>query len=62
MYISKTSAINVPFTFTCVQGMANEVALVDSRATENFMDERMVECLGIGQHPMKTPQCIFNID
>jgi hypothetical protein len=42
--------------------MANEVALVDSRATENFMDERMVECLGIGQHPMKTPQCVFNID
>jgi hypothetical protein len=55
MYISETSAINVPFTFTCVRGTADEVALVDSRATENFMDERMVERLGIGRRPMKMP-------
>jgi predicted aspartyl protease len=35
--------------------MAEEKALVDSGATENFMDERMVQQLGIGQREMKTP-------
>jgi hypothetical protein len=42
--------------------MADKVALVDSRATKNFMDERMVEHLGIGRCPMKIPQCVFNVD
>jgi hypothetical protein len=55
MYISETSAINIPFTFTCARGTANEVALVDSGATKNFMDERMVERLGIGRCLMKMP-------
>jgi hypothetical protein len=55
MYISETSAINVPFTFTCARGTADEVALIDSGATENFMDERMVECLSIGRSPIKIP-------
>jgi hypothetical protein len=55
MYISETSAINVPFTFTCACGMADEVALVDSGATKNFMNERMVEHLSIGRRPMKIP-------
>ena len=39
MYVSKISAINVPFTFYCTCGTAEETALVDSGATENFMDE-----------------------
>ena len=56
MYISEKSAINVPFTFTCVHGMDNEFALVDSGATKNFMDEHMIEHLGIGRCPMKQPR------
>ena len=48
MYVSEISAINVPFTFYCAHGTAEELALVDSGATENFMDARMVERLGIG--------------
>jgi hypothetical protein len=39
MYVSEISAINIPFTFYCVHRMAEETALVDSGATENFMDD-----------------------
>jgi disulfide oxidoreductase YuzD len=62
MYVSETSAINTPFSFICAHGMAEEKALVDSGATENFMDERMVRRLGIGQREMKTPRRVFNVD
>jgi hypothetical protein len=62
MYISETSSINVPFTFTCARETADEVALVDSGATENFMGERMVKRLGIGRRPMKMPRRVFNVD
>jgi ABC-type sulfate transport system substrate-binding protein len=48
MYISEKTSINVPFTFLSACGTAKEVALLDSRATDNFMDERMVKRLGIG--------------
>jgi hypothetical protein len=33
--------------------MAEEAALVNSDATKNFMDERMVTRLGIGRRLMK---------
>ena len=62
MYISEKTAINAPFTFSCAHGMAAEQVLVDSGATENFMDERMVECLGIGCRAMDQPRRVFNVD
>ena len=62
MYISEKNSINKPFTFSCTCGTAKETALVDSGATENFMDERMVIRLGIGRRPMKQPHQVFNVD
>ena len=62
MYVSEISAINIPFTFYCARGTAEETALVDSGATENFMDNRMVERLGIGKQEMATPHQVFNVD
>ena len=55
MYISKKLSINIPFLFVCMRGVAEENALLDSRATENFINQRMVERLGIGLRPMKEP-------
>jgi hypothetical protein len=43
-------------------GMAKEQALLNSGATENFMDKRMVKRLGIGKRAMKVPRRMFNID
>ena len=42
--------------------MAKEYALFDSGATENFMDERMVQRLGIGKRAMKIPRRVFNVN
>ena len=36
--IGKIDAMNVPFTFQTAYAMANETALLDSGATENFID------------------------
>ena len=62
MYVSEISAIYVLFNFICVHGKAEEGALVDSRATKNFIDERMVRCLGIGKWEMEMPHRVFNVD
>ena len=62
MYISEKSSINVPFSFVCTRGVAEENALLDSGATENFMDQRMVERLGISLRLMKEPRRVFNVD
>ena len=62
MYISETSAINILFSFVCMHGMAKEYALLDSGATKNFMDERMVQRLRIGKQTIKTPRRVFNVD
>jgi len=38
VYISKENAINVPITFLHAKGKANARALIDSGATESFID------------------------
>jgi hypothetical protein len=62
MYISEKTSINVPFSFICTHGTANENALLDSGATENFVDKWLVKQLGIGQRKMKQPRRVFNVD
>ena len=62
MYISEKSAINILFSFVCTRRMAKEYALFDSGATENFMDECMVQRLGIGKRAMKIPRRVFNVN
>jgi hypothetical protein len=62
MYISERNSIEVTFAFTCARGTADERALVDSGATENFLDRRMVEHLGIGLRKLPSPRRVFNVD
>jgi hypothetical protein len=42
--------------------MADENALLDSQATENFMDKHLVKRLGIGRQKMQHPRRVFNVD
>jgi RNase H-like domain found in reverse transcriptase/Reverse transcriptase (RNA-dependent DNA polymerase) len=42
--------------------MVADQALVDSRATENFMDKATARRLGIGQIQMKVPKMVWNVD
>jgi predicted aspartyl protease len=62
MYVSKKSSITTPFTSTCARGKAKEEALVDSGATNNFMDQRMAQRLGIGTRKLEEPRRVFNVD
>jgi hypothetical protein len=42
--------------------MAKEVALLDSGANENCLDEQTWECLGIGRTALHKPIPVYNID
>ena len=42
--------------------MATEKALLDSSATENFIDLRMVKKLGFGTVELTQPRTVYNVD
>jgi hypothetical protein len=43
MYITRRRALNIPIFFSNKDGMVLSDALVDSGATENFIDKRAVK-------------------
>jgi hypothetical protein len=58
----KNNTLDVPFIFTSAKKSAAYEALLDSGATENFIDPRMVDKLGVGKVPMVNPRMVFNVD
>ena len=60
--VSAIKGITTHFTFLSKRGKANKCALIDSSATENFMDHSMIRCLGIGTRKLPIPRRIFNVD
>ena len=54
--------MNVPFLFNMVRQKANETALIDSGATENFIDIEVWKTLGIGAFKLKKPVKVLNVD
>jgi hypothetical protein len=42
MYVSKENALEIPFDFKTYMAKAKEIALVNSGATENFIDYQTV--------------------
>ena len=60
--VSAIKGITTHFTFLSKRGRADKHTLVDSGATENFMDHSMVRCLGIGTRKLPVPRRIFNVD
>jgi hypothetical protein len=61
-HIAKNNTLDVPFIFTSAKKLAAYKALLNSGATENFIDPRMVDKLGIGRVPMVNPRTMFNMD
>ena len=62
MYISYANALNLPISFANVRQKVADVALVDSRATENFLDRRTVKRWGLGTRKLSQPRQVFNVD
>jgi hypothetical protein len=42
--------------------MAGKQALVDSSATDNFINPKFAKCMGLGTNVLPNPKRIFNID
>jgi hypothetical protein len=62
MYIRRINAMNVPFKFETARLKADETALIDSGATENFIDEDTWKRLGIGRNQLHEKIILTNVD
>jgi hypothetical protein len=62
MYVSNLNALKIPFAFKTYMAQAEERALVDSGATENFIDYKTVTQLRLGSNKLQTPQPVHNVD
>jgi hypothetical protein len=63
MYIFRSdNRLEVPITLHSFKGIAEEVTLVDSGATENFIDQETVKKLKLGSKKLSEPVRLRNID
>ena len=62
MYIRRVKAMYTKFAFSTVRLVAEEQALLDSGASENFIDEETWKTLGIGTFTLPKPVTIYNVD
>jgi hypothetical protein len=63
MYIFRSdNRLEVPITLHSFKGMAEEVALIDSGATENFIDQETIKKLKLGSKKLNEPVQLRNID
>ena len=56
LYMPRKRALNIPISFKNKDRMVADEALIDSGATENFMDRRAVCQLGVGRICMAYPK------
>jgi Aspartyl protease len=60
--ILRINTLDLPLTFSSAKKMAAEKALLDSGATENFINPRMVKKLGIRTVELAQPRTVYNVD
>ncbi len=54
--------MNVTIAFQSLSEQAKETTLLDSGATENFIDEQTWRRMGIGWWSLATPLMVYNVD
>jgi gag-polyprotein putative aspartyl protease len=59
---SKQNALVVPITFANLEGAKQGIALVDSGATECFIDTKMAQWWGLPTRRLVYPRKIYNVD
>jgi hypothetical protein len=62
MYITRRKALNIPIFFMNKDGTVASKALINSRATENFMDKRALKQLGIGRICLGQTKKVHNVN
>ncbi len=62
IYIMKGNKCELPIPLESFKGTTNEKALVDSGATENFINQSMIKRLKLGMKAMDVPVTLRNID
>jgi Retroviral aspartyl protease len=62
MYISKKKSLQLPLNIVTYQGKQEDVALIDSGATNNFIDFHMVNKLNLGIRKIPHPIELYNVD
>jgi hypothetical protein len=60
--LSKKKALNVPIMFSSTQGSKEGCVLIDSGATENFIDERTARRWELPMCDLVYPRKVFNVD
>ena len=55
MYIRRISSVNTKIAFRSLRAQAEETALIDSGATENFIHEETWKQMGIGKQATARP-------
>ena len=62
VYVSHKNPLNIKVNFEHTHRMATTSALVDSGATENFINIHIAECWGMPRKTLFKPRPIVNID
>jgi predicted aspartyl protease len=62
MYITRHRNLEIQLDFLTYMGKAEEIALIDSGATENCIDYRTVAKLRLGTQKLSKPRPIINVD
>jgi RNase H-like domain found in reverse transcriptase/Reverse transcriptase (RNA-dependent DNA polymerase) len=62
MYISKKKSLQLPINIVTYQGRQEDIALIDSGATNNFIDFHIVNKLGLGTRKIPRPIELYNVD
>jgi hypothetical protein len=62
MYIKQVNTINLCVPVQTAHAMAKQTALLDSRATENFISYNTWKQLGIGQQELNEPIMVHNVN
>jgi hypothetical protein len=60
--ISKRNQMTIKIPYTSIWKMAKICALIDSGATENFLNKQVVKQLGVGRKLLLQPRKVSNID
>ena len=62
LYITWYQSMKIPVSFWTVYARADKNILVDSGATDNFIDPRLIRRLRLGTHNLEQARKIWNID